>query len=142
MSDSTRLSLLWTLTIAFLLRVTAQALQYWHPLLFLPHFDDFQGGNLSYSKLLASQLLILGAMLYNCVKLQVNSLRPSASTGRVLLWFGAVYMAGSVLRLLVGVAVPAAPEWFRSWISAIFHIVLAGFALALASHHLKASRVA
>lgn len=142
MSMSIRLPLLWALTIAFFLRVAAQALQYWSPQPFLPPFEDFQGSNLPYAALFPSQLLILGTMLYNCVKLQTHELRPSVRIGHVLFWFGAVYMVGSVLRLLVGVSVPAAPEWFRAWISVVFHLVLAGFVLTLASYHLKGGRVA
>jgi len=142
MTNPIRLFLLWVLTAAFFLRISAQALQYGFPQPFLPPFDDFQGINLPYAVLLASQLLILGAMLYNCVKLQANALQPSRRIGHVLLWFGSVYMAGSVLRLLVGVAMPAALVWFRAWIPAVFHIVLAGFVLTLASYHLKGSRTA
>ena len=62
-----------------------------------------------------------------------NLARPRG--GPVLLWFGIVYMAGSVVRIIVGLAVPAAPAWFSAWIPALFHVVLAGYVLALARFH-------
>ena len=42
-------------------------------------------------------------------------------------------MAGSLLRIAVGIAVPAAPAWFSTWIPALFHLVLAGYVLTLAT---------
>jgi hypothetical protein len=52
--------------------------------------------------------------------------------GRVLLWIGGIYMVGSLLRIAVGLAVPGASAWFSTWIPALFHVVLAGYVLALA----------
>jgi uncharacterized membrane protein len=47
-------------------------------------------------------------------------------------WFGSVYLAGSIVRIVVGLALPDSPPWFRTWIPALFHLVLAGFVLVLA----------
>jgi ornithine lipid hydroxylase len=41
-------------------------------------------------------------------------------------------MAASVLRILIGWLVPAAPDWFRAWIPGFFHMVLAGFVMTMA----------
>ena len=46
-------------------------------------------------------------------------------------------MAFSIARIVIGLAVPAAPDWFRTWIPAIFHIALAAFVLTLALYHLR-----
>jgi hypothetical protein len=43
-------------------------------------------------------------------------------------------MLGSVLRIGVGLLVPAAPPWFSTWIPATLHLVLAGYVLTLALH--------
>ncbi|MEA3192186.1 MAG: hypothetical protein QOD26_519 [Betaproteobacteria bacterium] len=59
-----------------------------------------------------------------------NLRRPKG--GRVLLWIGSLYMAGSLLRIAVGLAVPGVPAWFSAWIPALFHLVLASYVLALA----------
>ena len=113
------------LTLLFSLRVAGQAIQHWAPQPYLPPFDAFQGSNLPYPVLLGSQLLILGLMVF-C------NLRPP-NGGSVLLWIGGLYMAGSLLRIAVGIAVPDASAWFSTWIPALFHVVLAGYVLALAT---------
>ncbi|HUQ25143.1 MAG TPA: hypothetical protein VM140_05690 [Burkholderiales bacterium] len=113
------------------MRVAGQAIQRWAPLTFLPPFDAFQGSNLPYPVLLGSQILILGAMIF------CNLRRPNG--GRMLLWIGGVYMAGSLLRIAIGLVVPAAPAWFSTWIPALFHVVLAGYVLTLATYRGRSS---
>ena len=114
------------------MRVAGQAIQQWAPQSFLPPFAAFQGSNLPYPVLLASQVLILGVMIF-C------NLRPPAGmrSGSVLLWLGYIYMSGSLLRIAVGVTVPPAPAWFSAWIPAAFHVVLAGYVLTLAKRSAK-----
>lgn len=129
------------LTGLFSLRVLGQALQFWMPLPFLPDFDSFQGGNLRYSTLLVIQVLILGLMVRTCWRVARGTTVPDRRLGRGLAWFGGIYMAGSIARILVGVAVPSAAAWFSAWIPAFFHLVLAGFALAAAHFHLRHSRM-
>ena len=119
--------LLWILTFFFLLRVAGQAIQHWAPRSYLPPFDAFQGSDLPYSVLLASQIVILGGMV-------VCNLRPPRAR-RALVWFGSFYLAGSLARIAVGLAVPGAPAWFSTWIPAAFHVVLAAYVLALARFH-------
>jgi hypothetical protein len=111
----------------FSLRVAGQAIQRWAPQPWLPPFDAFQGSSLPYWFLLSVQLLILGAMVF------CNLRRPRS--GRVLLWLGGLYMAGSLLRIIVGLALPDAHPWFRAWIPGAFHVVLAAYLLALAIFH-------
>ena len=117
--------LLWLLTFLFSLRVAGQAIQRWAPQPWLPPFDAFQGSNLPYAVLLGSQVAILAAMAF------CNLRRPAG--GRVLFWFGVIYMTGSLARIAVGLAVPDAHPWFRAWISAVFHIVLAAYLLLLSA---------
>lgn len=133
-------ALLAVLTLAFALRVAAQALQYWSPLAALPPFADFQGSNLPYSVLLASQLLILALMAATCVRVHRQTLVVHRRTGTLLLWLGGLYMAGSVARILIGMSVADAPAWFRAWISGVFHLVLAGFVLTLGLVHHRSGR--
>lgn len=122
-----RRTLLWFLTFLFALRVAGQAMQRWAPQSFLPPFDAFQGSDLPYPILLGSQIVILGVMAF-C------NLRPP-SARRALTWLGSFYMAGSLARIVVGLAVPGAPAWFSTWIPAVFHVVLAAYVLALAGFH-------
>ena len=127
--------LMTILTGLFALRVTAQAVQFWAPQSFLPSFEQFQGSSLGYSTLLLSQLLILALMLRTCLRVAGGLSVPQASLGRGLAWIGGLYMTGSIVRIVVGVAVVSAHPWFSAWIPAFFHLVLASFVLTAAHYH-------
>jgi hypothetical protein len=131
------LALMALLTGLFALRVAGQAVQFWMPQAFLPAFAAFQGSNLSYPTLLLAQLLILALMLRTCLRIGSGRSMPDRRVGHGLAWFGGIYMAGSVARIAVGIAVPSAPAWFSTWIPAFFHLVLAGFVLTAAHYHLR-----
>jgi hypothetical protein len=131
--------ILWFLTFLFAGRVAGQALQRWSPQSLLPPFHDFQGSHLPYPVLLAAQLLILAGMLRCSWQAQRGTLSAGARVATALLWCGSLYMAASLARLGVGLGLQAAPPWFRAWISGVFHLVLAGFVLALAAFHRRAS---
>ena len=122
-------------TLLFAGRVAGQAIQTWAPQPWLPPLERWQGSSLDYSVLLGTQLLMLAAMAWASVRAWREVLVVRPTLGRVLLWLGAIYMAGSIARIAVGLAVPGAPPWFSTWIPAIFHLVLAGFVLALARYH-------
>jgi ornithine lipid hydroxylase len=130
---------LYLLTALFALRVAAQAIQQWVPLIFLPEFGRFQGSNLPYGVLLTTQLLILAAMTWAAQRVGSGRMQPHAGAGRLLLWLGGIYFAGSMLRILVGLTMVDAPAWFTHWIPAAFHLVLAGFVLTMAAFHLQTS---
>jgi hypothetical protein len=127
-----RIALLWLLAALFAARVAGQALQLWFPLPFLPPFAAFQGTDLPYSVLLSSQLLILGAMVWSAWNVHAGELVPAAHTRALITWLGAIYMAGSLARIAIGLTWPGAPSWFSAWIPAAFHLVLAGFLVTLA----------
>ena len=126
--------LLWLFTGLFALRVLGQAIQLWWPQRLLPHFDSFQGSRLPYGVLLASQLVILATMLHYAWRAQRGALPRNERAGRVLLWLGWIYMTGSIARIAVGLLLPEASAWFRAWIPATFHLVLAGYVLTLGYH--------
>ena len=126
-------------TALFAGRVVAQAIQFVHPVDVLPPFSAFQGSALPYAVLLPAQLVILGMMLRSTLAVGMGSHAPIPARGRFLAWFGALYFAGSVLRLGLGVLVPGAAPWFRAWISGVFHLVLASFVLVLADCHRRPS---
>jgi hypothetical protein len=132
---STHAALLWLLTIAFAVRVFGQAVQRWAPQPFLPPFAAFQGSSLPYGVLLTAQLLILIVMAVVARRIQMGALIPNAHTGKLLTWVGGIYMAGSIVRIAIGLIVATAPAWFSTWIPAAFHLVLAAYLLALASYH-------
>lgn len=128
-------ALLCAFAFLFSLRVFGQALQRWAPQPFLPPFERFQGSNLPYGFLLLIQLVLLAVMTRVAWKAQTGTLVQRPRLGRLLIGFGGVYLLGSLGRVLIGLAVPGAPEWFRTWIPAAFHLVLAAFLLTLAAYH-------
>jgi len=125
-------NILWCLTALFAVRVLGQALQLWVPIASLPSFEQFQGSHLPYSVLLPAQLLILGLMVRGAWFVRSNEAHVGAKTRQLLTWLGGIYLAGSISRIAIGLAVPSAPSWFRAPISEIFHLVLAGYVLVLA----------
>ncbi len=130
------------LTGLFGLRVAGQAMQFWMPQSFLPAFEVFQGSGLPYSILLMTQLVILALMVRTTLRVATGKSIPDRRLGRGLAWFGGLYLAGSVARIVVGIAVLSAPAWFSTWIPAFFHLVLAGFVLTAAHYHLRHARPA
>lgn len=126
-----RVPVLGLLTLLFALRVAAQALQRWIPTEVLPPFSAFQGSTLSYPLLLASQLVILALMVSGTWRVGTGRLVQRLRVARYLRTFALVYLAGSVLRILVGVLHPASPAWFSTWIPAFFHLVLASYVLII-----------
>lgn len=125
-------AVLWSLTVLFAIRVAGQATQRWWPQSSLPPFGAFQGSGLPYPLLLFAQVIILALMVRATRHVAAGTYKPSVRKIRFLSWFGGVYMAGSVLRIMVGYAVPTAPPWFSTWIPAFLHLVLAGFVITLA----------
>lgn len=125
-------ALLWFLTLLFAFRVLGQALQRWRPQSFLPPFDAFQGSGLPYPALLSAQLIILALMVRAALRVGAGTMSPSPGQLRFLTGFGSLYMAGSVLRILIGLTMHNAPRWFSTWVPAFFHVVLAGFVITLA----------
>jgi hypothetical protein len=123
------------LTALFAVRVAGQALQRWNPQPWLPPFATWQGSTLDYRALLAIQVSILAGMAWTSWRAWTGALRPRIGAARWLRAAGALYMAGAVSRIAIGVAVPAAPRWFSAWIPASFHLVLAGFVLAWAGYY-------
>ena len=126
---------LGVLTALFALRVAGQALQRWMPIDSLPGFGEFQGSGLPYWLLLAVQIFILALMASIAHDVAAGTRRRNPRAARVLGCLGAIYMAGSVGRIAIGVALPDAPPWFTAWIPALFHVILAAFVLTLAAYH-------
>jgi hypothetical protein len=128
----------WSLAGLFAARVLGQAVQRVLPQPFLPPFDAFQGSRLPYALLLGAQVVILAAMALASWRIQRRRLVPVPRIGSALRLLGVVYMPFALTRIVIGWAVPDANAWFRAWIPAVFHVVLAAFVLTLAHYHLAA----
>jgi hypothetical protein len=127
----------WSLSTLFAARVLGQAVQRWVPQPFLPPFNAFQGSGLPYWLLLSFQLVILAVMMRVAWRVQGDRLAPSRRVGLGLAWAGTSYMALALGRIAIGLSLPNAYAWFTTWIPAFFHLVLAGFVLAVSLYHLQ-----
>ena len=125
---------LYLLTGLFTLRVLGQALQRWWPQNWLPPFDDWQGSSIAYPALLAMQLLIVVAMAFASHRAWKGTIRPTRAGMLAAAWIGGLYMAASIARPAIGFLIPDSHPWFHAAISSAFHLVLAGFVLALARY--------
>jgi uncharacterized protein len=130
--------LLWLLTALFAARVAGQAIQRWAPIALLPPDHAFQGSSLPYPFLLSAQIVILVAMGYASWRASHGQLKPSRRWAVFLGAAGALYMTVALGRIAVGALAPTAPAWFRAWIPAFFHAVLASYVLALSAFHFGA----
>ena len=125
----------WMLSALFAGRVLGQAIQAWFPVTFLPPAERFQGSTLPYWLLLAAQAAILAAMLYLSRRMQTGALVPRRRLGLALLAVGGLYMVVALGRIGIGLGVEEAHPWFRTWIPALFHVVLAAFVLTVSLYH-------
>lgn len=139
----TRSTFFWllALTIVFCFRVVAQLLQLVYDLPFLPSFDSWHGGVLPYGALLASQVLIAGAMLVLAWRVKTGALRSTRARSVFCLIFGGVYLGFMLFRLGSGLTFWSEHPWFSAWLPTVFHLVLATYVLVLGVYHFNRTRV-
>lgn len=116
----------------FLLRVVGQALMTYTEVGGLPAVKHWPSGLLPYPVLLASQLVILGLMLVmigDVCRGQGRFAGPHPRIGRVIWWFGCVYLASMIARYALTMALRPEWRWFEHSIPILFHCVLAVYLL-------------
>ena len=119
----------------FVFRVLAQLLQWTFPVSWLPSFAAWHSATLSYPVLVGSQIAIIIVAIWLIRGLLRDAIVPNPLVGRVLSWFGAVYFAGSVLRLLVGSTFGRDNAFLGAYLPGIFHVVLALMVLTAANYY-------
>lgn len=125
----------------FLFRVTAQLIQKFYTLPFLPTFDAWYSGALAYPWLLASQLVIITVMAWVISGFAKGRILPRYILGKVLLALGSVYLLVMLFRLIAGFTFAAGHPWLGAHIPAFFHIVLASFVLLVGHFHYKYGKI-
>ncbi|TCV85922.1 hypothetical protein [Sulfurirhabdus autotrophica] len=121
----------------FIFRVCAQLIQKYYALSFLPQFERWYSGALPYPWLLLSQIVIIVLLALVIRPFHKGRARASYRTGIFLLIPGAMYFVLMVFRLVAGLTFAKHHSWLGATIPAIFHIVLASFALLLGHFHFK-----
>ena len=125
------------LSVAFLFRVVGQAVQRWAPLPFLPPFDAWQGSGLPYGILLATQIIILGALGYVLTGMAQGRRMLGRRASRIVIGVGALYFAVMAVRLLIGITLAPDSHWFTAWISTALHLALATIIIIWGWHQLR-----
>ena len=128
---------LGALTGLFALRVAGQALYRWLPADTMPAGLSHHGA-LPDGLLLAIQVFILMLMASITYEVGAGLRRRNARAARVLGLVGAIYLAGSLARVVAGVVDPDPSPWLTAPVPALFHVVLAAFVVTLAAYHATA----
>ena len=131
---------LWLLWALFCFRVLGQLVQHLHPVSFLPAFDVWQSGVVSYEVLLCSQLLILLLMAFVSYRFSSNVVTPGRRLGIGLLWVGGLYFTLMLGRLIIGLFILPGHQWFGQWLPSLFHLVLALFIILPGIYHVRSDR--
>ena len=130
-------ALLSLLLALFVFRVSAQLVQWVWPTPLLPPFDMWQSGTVPYAVLVASQAIIIAAVVTIILRMRRGRLRPRRRVGTVLLALGALYMLGAAFRLAAGLSFLSHLSFFRATLPSVFHMVLAGIVLTLGHFHFR-----
>ena len=131
-------AVLWVLFALFVMRVLGQMLVGLDGGAFLPPWEEWFSGALSYQWLLAGQLALVGLLGKVCLDLSRGTgyfavRRPAV--GSVLLRFGSLYALVMVTRYAIRMTLYPPERWTGGAVPIFFHWVLAGFVLTLARYH-------
>lgn len=133
--------LLWVLLTLFCFRVSAQLIQFFFPVTFLPSFNAWQSGTLSYASLVVFQFMIIALYLRICLRVSGGKSVANKKTGTRLLVLGSTYAFVMVTRYVIKMSLYPTERWFGGCLPIVFHIVLASFLITLGIFHVKRSDV-
>lgn len=131
---------LFILLALFCFRVLAQLLQLYIEIPFLPPFDAWQSGAVSYKSLLVSQILIVAFYGWILWRLASGQMQPSRRIGWAFVIVGLVYFLVMVARLFIGLTGLSGHYWFHSYLPTLFHFVISGYLLVVGFFHLNTAQ--
>ena len=136
-SERARQHAIWLIVFLalFVFRVSAQLLQWLFPTPWLPPFVAWHSATLSYPVLVGTQVAIIMVAVWLIRGLLRDTIIPNATLGRVLIWAGAVYFTGSVLRLMAGLTFGRDHAFLGAYLPGIFHVVLALMVLTAGNYY-------
>jgi hypothetical protein len=136
-----RLYLPWLLILfaIFVFRVTAQLVQKFFAFAFLPPFERWYSGALTYPLLFLSQILVLALMAWVIKGFTKGRLAPWRKMGIYLLGLGSIYFLGMLFRLVAGFTFAVGHPWLGARIPAFFHLILAAFVILVGHFHYRYS---
>ncbi|MGD9906575.1 MAG: hypothetical protein AB7U83_24170 [Vicinamibacterales bacterium] len=128
---------LWGLLGLFLVRVAAQPLALIGVAPWLPPFDAWQSGALSYPTLLAAQLGLAAAMAWAAAGVSAGRTRPRPTAGRRLAGLAALYGTVMTTRLVLGATLARGHWWLDAPLPTLFHLVLTTWLAVYGHYHLR-----
>jgi len=105
--------------------------------IFLPDFESWHGGALSYPILLIAQVFILTWFVWTARRFSNSVISPNRRLGLIILIFSSLYFIVMLLRLLLGLTIMSEHRWFASYLPAFFHLVLASYLFLYAHFHFR-----
>ena len=132
--------ILWALLALFCARVLGQLLVATRGVSFLPPMEEWFSGLIPYTRLLASQLVIIVLLAWVATQFSRGrgwATRPNLRLGRGLAIFGTLYLGVMVIRYVIRMTLYPLERWTGGSIPIFFHWVLAGFVLTVALFHLR-----
>lgn len=131
-------TLLWIVLCLFCMRVIGQLIQFVFSFSFLPSFDEFHSGTMSYAILLFFQLVIIFFYLRTSLRISQGRITANRIKGKRLLILGIMYASVMIVRYILRMAMFPAERWFGGCIPIFFHIILASFFIIIGIYHIKA----
>jgi putative CocE/NonD family hydrolase len=132
-------AILWILLAFFCFRVCAQLFQFFFHSDYLPDFNEFQSGTLSYSMLVFFQLVIIAIYLTTCIRVNNNTFIVNREKGKRLLILGIIYLTVMAVRYILQMSMFPSERWFGGSIPIFFHMVLAAFIITIGLYNLNFS---
>lgn len=123
--------LLGLLASIFAIRILLQFVLQFTDVAFLPGFDSWHSGTMSYPTLLSLQCFILLLMVAGVCLVPPGKEHPRL--GNFVLVLGWLYMFAMIARLMIGVSDISSSPWFDGAVSTAFHFGLAAYLIVLGS---------
>jgi hypothetical protein len=128
---------LWCCLGLFVVRVVAQPLSLVVHSSYLPDFETWHSGTVSYWTLLVAQVLIIGVFVYLAWSVSSATAAPRWRVGILVAAGGATYFAAMLARLVLGATILSHQHWFARPLPTVFHLVLATFLLVYGHFHVR-----
>jgi len=130
--------LLWIVLGLFCARVSGQLIQFFFSFSFLPSFEEFHSGTMSYVRLFFFQVVIILFYLRTCIRMSRGTIVVNRIKGKRLLILGIMYASVMITRYILRMAMFPTERWFGGCIPIFFHIVLASFFIINGIYHIRA----
>ena len=129
-------SLLSLLLLLFVFRVSAQLIQSYQTIKWLPPFHAWHSQTIPYPYLLVAQLtiIIFFSTMIKCF--YQEKVTPKIMTGKIYLLLGSLYFSFMILRLILGQFIFKNHLFWSSTLPTLFHLILALFLIIIGLYHL------